>query len=85
MFDIKEITSKNIDNVENCVIFLHDMCNEIRNDLADYFAEGRHDDIQIIVMGHKPAQIVKTPRMGCDTIFISTYNGTDLFRNFNDT
>ena len=36
-------------------------------------------------MGHKPAQIVNTARMSCDTIYITTYNGADLFGNFYDT
>ena len=39
----------------------------------------------MVVMGHKPAQIVNTARMSCDTIYIAAYNGADLFRNFNDT
>ena len=52
MCDIKENTSKIIDNFENCVIVLDDMCNKIKNDIAVYFAEGRHDDIQMIVMRH---------------------------------
>ena len=84
MCDIKEITSKNIDNFENCVIDLDDMGNK-KNDKADFFAEGRHDDFQMIVLGHKPAQIVSTARMSSDTIYITTYNGADLFRNFIDT
>ena len=38
----------------------------------------------MIVMCHKPAQIINTPRMSCDTIFLTTYNGPDLFKNFNE-
>ena len=34
-------------------------------------------------MGHKPAQTINTARMSCDTIYITTYNGADLFRIFN--
>ena len=38
----------------------------------------------MIVMCHKPAQIIKTARMSCDTIYLTTYNGADLFKNFNE-
>ena len=38
-----------------------------------------HYNIQMIVMCHKPAQIIKTERMSCDTIYLTTYNGPDLF------
>ena len=38
----------------------------------------------MIVMCHKPAQIINTARMGCDTIYLTTYNGADLFKNFNE-
>ena len=55
----------------------------LKNYIANYFAEVRHDNIQMIVMGHKPAQIVYIERMSCDTIYITTYNGADLFKNFN--
>ena len=37
----------------------------------------------MIVMCHKPAQIINTARMSCDTIFLTTYNGPDLFKKFN--
>ena len=55
------------------------MGNKLKNDIAVYFAGGIHDDIQMILIGHKPAQIVNTARMSCDTIYITTYNGADLF------
>ena len=35
-------------------------------------------------MCHKPAQIINTARMSCDTIYLTTYNGADLFKNFNE-
>ena len=35
-------------------------------------------------MCHKPAQIINTARMSCDTIYLTTYNGPDLFKNFNE-
>ena len=38
----------------------------------------------MIVMCHKPAQIINTARMSCDTIYLTTYNGLDLFKNFNE-
>ena len=38
----------------------------------------------MIVMCHKPAQINNTARMSCDTIYLTTYNGPDLFKNFNE-
>ena len=38
----------------------------------------------MIVMCHKPAQIIKTARMSCDTFYLTTYNGPDLFKNFNE-
>ena len=37
----------------------------------------------MIVMGQKPAQIINTVRMSCDTIYIPTYNGADLFKSYN--
>ena len=82
MCDIKEITSKNIDNFENCVFVLDDMGNKFKNDIADYFSEGRHDDVQMIVIGHKPAQRVNTVRLSCATFYITTSDGADLCRNF---
>ena len=60
------------------------MGNKLNKDIADYFAEGRNDDIQMIVMCHKPAQIINTARMSCDAIFITTYNGEDLYINFTE-
>ena len=56
----------------------------LNKDVAYYFTEGRHYNIQMIVMCHKPAQIINTARMSCDTIYITTYNGADLFKNFNE-
>ena len=38
----------------------------------------------MIVMCHKPAQIINTARMSCDTIYLTTYNGADPFKNFNE-
>ena len=38
----------------------------------------------MIVMCHKPAQIINTARMSCDTIYLTTYNGPGLFKNLNE-
>ena len=35
-------------------------------------------------MCHKPAQIINAARMSCHTICLTTYNGADLFKNFNE-
>ena len=56
----------------------------INKDIAYYFTEGRHYNIQMILICHKPAQIINTARMSCDTIYLTTYNGADLFKNFNE-
>ena len=49
-----------------------------------YFTDGRHHDIQMSVMCHKTAQINNLARMSCDTIYITTYNVSDLFKNSKD-
>ena len=69
---------------QNCVIVLDDMGDRSNKDIGYYFTEGRHYNIQMIVMCHKPAQIINTARMSCDTICLTTYNGPDLFKNFNE-
>ena len=38
----------------------------------------------MIEMCHKPAQINNTARMSRHTIYLTTYNGADLFENFNE-
>ena len=58
--------------------------DKLNRDIAYYFTEGRHHKIQLIVMCHKPAQIINTARISCDTIHITTYIGADLFKNFNE-
>ena len=78
------ITSKNKSIFKDSVIVLDDMGDKLNKDIAYYFTEGRHYNIQKIVMCHKPAQIIKTARMCCDTIYLTTYNGADLFKNFNE-
>ena len=82
--DINMITKNNMQKFQNCVIVLDDMGDRLNKDIAYYFIEGRHYNIQRIVMCHKPAQIINTARMSCDTIYLTTYNGPDLFKNFNE-
>ena len=81
--DINMITKNNMHKFQNCVIVLDDMSDRLNKDIAYYFTEGRHCKIQKIVMCHKPAQIINTARMSCDTIYLTTYNGPDLFKNLN--
>ena len=76
------ITSKNKSKIKDSVIVLNDMGGKLNKDIAYYIAEGRHYKIQMIVMCHKTAQIIITARMTCDTIYLTTYNGADLFKNF---
>ena len=63
---------------------IDDMGDRLNKDIGYYFTEGRHYNIKMIVMCHKPAQIINTARMSCDTIYLTTYNGPDLFKNFNE-
>ena len=61
------------------------MGDKLNKDIAYYFTEGRHYNIQMIVMCHKAAQIINTARLSCDTIYLTTYNRADLFlKNFNE-
>ena len=60
------------------------MGDRLNKDIAYYFTEGRHYNIQMIVMCRKPAQIINTARMSCDIIYLTTYNGPDVFKNFNE-
>ena len=79
------ITKNHMHKFQNCVIVLDDMGDRLNKDIAYFFfTKGRHYNIQMIVMCHKPAQIIITARMSCDTIYLTTYNGPDLFKNFNE-
>ena len=78
------IISKNKSKFKDSVIVLDDMGDKLKKDKAYYFTEGRYYTIQMIVMCHKPAQIINTARMSCDTIYLTTYNGADLFKIFNE-
>ena len=84
MCHINMITSKNMHMYRDSVIVLDDMSDELNKDLAYYFTEGRHHNIELIVMCHKPAQIINTAKMSSDTTYLTTYNGADLFKNFNE-
>ena len=78
------ITKNNMHKFQNCVIVLDDMGDRLNKDIAYFFTEGRHYNIQMIVMCHKPAQTIIAARVSSDTIYLTTYNGPDLFRNFNE-
>ena len=75
---------KNKSKFKDSVIVLYDMGDKLNKDIAYYFTEGRHYNIQMILMWHKPAQMINTARMTCDTIYLTTYNGADLFKNFKE-
>ena len=82
--DINMIAKNNMHKFQNCVIVLDDMGDRLNKDIGYHFTEGRHYNIQMNVMCHKPAQIINTARMSCDTIYLTTYNGPDLFKNFDE-
>ena len=50
--DINMITKNNMYKFQNCVIVLDDMDDRLNNDIGYYFTEGRHYNIQMIVMCH---------------------------------
>ena len=66
--DINMITKNNMRKFHIFVIVLDDMGDRLNKDIAYYFTEGRHYTIQMIVMCHKPAQIINTARKISDTI-----------------
>ena len=66
------ITSKNKSKFKDSVIVLDDMGYKLNKDIVYYFTEGRHYNIQMIVMCLKPAQIFNTAKMSCDTIYLTT-------------
>ena len=70
--DINMITKNNMHKFQNCVIVLDVMGDRLNKDIGYYFTEGRHYNIHMIVMCHKPAQIIDTARMSCDTIYLTT-------------
>ena len=82
--DKNMVTSKNKSKFKDSVIVPDEMGDKLNKDIACYFTEGRHYNIQMIVMCYKPTQIINTARMSCDTIYLTTYNGADLFKNFNE-
>ena len=83
MGDINMITIKNILKFQKIVIVLDDMGDKFNENIVCFFTEGGNKKLQRIVMCHKPAQIETMARMISDTIFITTYNGADLFKIFN--
>ena len=79
------ITIKNIDKFKISIIVLDDMGSEFSHHKKNNFTEGRQNNIQMIVMCHKQAQKDNMSRMNCDTLYVTTYNGPVLFKNFNKT
>ena len=79
MCDINIITNENMKNFKISAIVLDDMGHKFNSHINYCLTDGRHHDIQMIVMCHKPAQINNLARMSCDNIYITTYNGADLF------
>ena len=67
------ITSKSKSKFKDSVIVLDDMGDNLNKDIAYYFT------VQMIAFCQKLAQIIYTARRSCDTIYLTTYNGADLF------
>ena len=67
MGDINIVTIKNILKFQNKVIVLDDLGDKFIRGIVYYFTEGRNNNIQLIVMCYKPAQIENMARMNCDT------------------
>ena len=67
--DINMTTKNDMHKFQNCVIVPDDMGDRLNKDIAYYFTEGRHYNVQIILKCHKPAHIINTARMSCDTIY----------------
>ena len=68
LWSLDMITSENINDFDNYLIVVDDMGNKLKKDIDKYFAGGKRCEIQVLVMGRKPAQIDHTARMSCDTI-----------------
>ena len=82
--DMSMITTKNMSKFKDSLIVLDDMGDKLNKDIGFYHnIQRRHHNAQMIVMCHKTAQINNTARMSCDTIYLTSYNGKDLFDNFN--
>ena len=67
--DINLTTSENMSKFKDSVIVLDYMGDRLNKDIAYYFTERRHHNIQMIVMCHQPAQIKNTAIALCDNIF----------------
>ena len=68
------VKSKIMQKFQDSVIVRDDMGDKLKKDTGYYFTEGRHHNIQMIVMCHKSAQIINTAKMSSDTIYLTTYN-----------
>ena len=83
--DTNMITSKNMHIFQDSVIFLGDRGDKLNKNIGYYFTEGRHNNVQMIIMCHKPAHTFNTARINSDTFQITSYNGSDLFKNLKVT
>ena len=75
------IRSKKTPKLKNSAIVLDDMGYKLIKDIVYYYTEERHHSVQMIVRCHKAAQMIIT---SSDTIYLTTYNGPDLFKKFNE-
>ena len=77
---------KNISEIANCVIVLHDMGVKLNEkSVPYYFADCIHYYIQMIVMLLEPAQKDNMAMASTVTFYIITFNGADLFKILQDT
>ena len=77
---IEELTEKNINDFKDATLLLNDIGDQSNNQITYYFTIGRHHNIEINVMCHKPAQIDNTCRPSADTIHITIYNNAAFFQ-----
>ena len=75
------ITKEIMSNSKNNVIVLDDMGDKFKSRENFYFTEERHYNFQMIAICRKAAHINNLARLKCDTIYVTTYNGADLFSN----
>ena len=63
MFDISAFRDNNL--------VLDEMGDKLTKDITKLFRTGRQENMKMIVMCHKPAQIVNMARTSAETIYIS--------------
>ena len=84
MCDIKALTKETIPNFNKSVIVLDDTRDKLNKNICSYFSMGGQDDIEMIALCYKSAQIDNLARMIAETFSITTYDGTDPFKNFQE-